>query len=1002
MIFRIWFAVLLFAVNIPLSAQSLKLNVIDVEPVQLNKNLADNYSFEQHATSPNGYIWDKRNTDSTCEIDIKTAHSGTNSLKLTNKTPFGAHVYGMLTASSPIVMEAGKPYTLSAWVKSSEPGTVWIGGGNNWQFRMGIPKTGDKWQRVGMTFTPSSSDIPFVMRMITESPTTGVWIDDIKLESGSETSPVESAALDNSVQISAPISDKSIQGDGDFDVSFTLLSKKAFTGTIIASLSTPKQSIQKKVSLDTGAWRITIHGNSMSTNDSPRIVTLSLAESNGRGIKTSSSIHFYSTSSAKLRLDEIARRLPDLNAAILDIRSKEQDVSYPMVTYTVMENFIPYIQQDLDMGQIKRALMQIADIEKMADKLQASIKDATTKNKLLSVPKWTGKKRPIINSSSLLAPTKAFGQTIAQTRPVFFAGYGHFAQVVNDLEKFKDYGINIIQIETGPSATFPREGDPDLTNIKSICNILDRCEKAGVAMNLLISPHYMPDWMYAKYPELKVHRTDFFQYCTHAPEVMDLLKRHIQTIIPLIKDYPALQSICLSNEPTNAESPCEYAKAAWIKWLTANNGDIATLNSKWGTDFKSFVAAELPNPFKIEDRTNTGRWIDYIKFNQEFFAGWHKELADAVHSIAPDLPVHAKAMTWTFASESELASGVEAYMFGKFSDMNGNDAVNNYSFNSGEFVQNWQSNAAGHDMQRSVKDAPVFNSENHLIADRDTRYVPGEHVRNVLWQGAIHGQSATTIWVWERTFDPKSDFAGSIMHRPVCAEAVGIVNYDLNRAAEEVTAIQQAPSPIVLLSSTSSLANGGGHMDCINKLYTALAFTGVKTGFVTERQLEDDIVPQAQVLLIPSANYLSTKAMETLQKFRGKIVFVGSDKVLTLDEYSKPLPAIAGISRIPFTTSNSWRDIWKALLPELKNWGISPQTTLTDASNQPVWGVEWREANSANNLIVNLSNFRNDKVTLNLLRNGKPGKFINVLTGKPISSRLSLDPMEISLLRSAN
>ena len=61
-----------------------------------------------------------------------------------------------------------------------------------------------------------------------------------------------------------------------------------------------------------------------------------------------------------------------------------------------------------------------------------------------------------------------------------------------------------------------------------------------------------------------------------------------------------------------------------------------------------------------------------------------------------------------------------------------------------------------------MKDAPVFNSENHVIFDREMRYIPPEHVRAALWQEAIHGQSATTIWVWEREkSNPRGDFAGA-------------------------------------------------------------------------------------------------------------------------------------------------------------------------------------------------------------------------------------------------
>ena len=252
----------------------------------------------------------------------------------------------------------------------------------------------------------------------------------------------------------------------------------------------------------------------------------------------------------------------------------------------------------------------------------------------------------------------------------------------------------------------------------------------------------------------------------------------------------------------------------------------------------------LPDPFGAMPAGPLA--MDYVRFNQEFFARWHAMLAEGVHRIAPGLPVHAKAMTWTMLNDGDVEFGVDATLFGRFSDINGNDAVNFFSFGLHEFAQGWEANAMGHDLQRSVLDAPVFNTENHVIEDRETRTVPAEHVRAALWQAAVHGQSATTVWVWERSFDSRSDFAGSILERPACAEAVGLVNCDLNRAAEEVTSLQQARFQVLLLQSTSALVwDVGRHTDCRNKLYTALTFAGLKAGFITERQLEAGRVPVA-------------------------------------------------------------------------------------------------------------------------------------------------------------
>jgi protein tyrosine phosphatase (PTP) superfamily phosphohydrolase (DUF442 family) len=136
--------------------------------------------------------------------------------------------------------------------------------------------------------------------------------------------------------------------------------------------------------------------------------------------------------------------------------------------------------------------------------------------------------------------------------------------------------------------------------------------------------------------------------------------------------------------------------------------------------------------------------------------------------------------------------------------------------------------------------------------------IPASHVRAALWQAAVHGQSATTVWVWERSFDPKSDTAGSIMHRPACAEAVGIVNCDLNRAADEVTAPQQAPPQLLILqSTTASVWDRDRYSNCLDKFYTAISFTGLKIGFVMERQLESGQVAHAPLLFVPDIVHLS-------------------------------------------------------------------------------------------------------------------------------------------------
>ena len=987
-----------FAVATTGAAEVVQFTGIGVEPARSGKNLLPNAGFEagQPGSIPAGWLWDRRNTDAVCALDSTQAHHGRQSLHLTNGTGFGAHVYGMLSLAQPVHLAAGKPYTMSAWVKSEAPGVLSLIGGAEWQFRVQATPTDGQWRRIWKTFTPAAQDGDFVLRLSTESPTAGVWVDDLELEAG--TIPTFDVNLTgNQVVIEAETAVTEIQGDGPFGVAFILTSPRALAGEVSAGWGEARE-VRQPVTLAPGVWRVRVKGESATAGDAPRKVALRLREGNLEAAAATATVRFFSASNALARLSVVRAQLPALQADLAAVKARGQDVSYPTITATVLTNFAGYAAEDARRGEVRRALEQTADLENMAARLRGELKAALAgQREFAAVPRWTGAQRPVVRNSSFLGPVRMPGGALAE-RPVFFTGYGHFNQVVEDLEKWPAYGANIIQIEVGPSRVLPREGQVDGAPARELLDTLDRAQRAGVAVCLLISPHYFPDWALAKWPHLRKHREGFLQYCLHAPEGRELLRRFVGALLPPLKDHPALHSLCLSNEPINQEEPCAAGRAMWHGWLAKRHGNVATLNAAWGTHFAAITDAPLPDPYGAQPAP--AQWLDYIRFNQEVFADWHRLLADAVHEVAPGLPVHAKAMTWTLLNDGEVKYGVDAALFAGFSHINGNDSVNLYEFGDQEFAQGWELNALSHDLQRSLLDAPVFNTENHLIADRDTRPVPPAHIRAALWQAAVHGQSATTIWVWERTFDPNSDFAGSIMHRPAAAEAVGVVNYDLNRAALEITALQQAPAQALLLQSvTAAVWDGGAHRDALEKVYTALAFTGVKLGFITERQLEAGVVPSTPVVLVPAVVHLSRAALLGLRRYQGRLVLVGGDEVLTRDECGQPNALGVPVERVPLRPgATSAHNLYDSLREKFAAWGLRPAVEVRGSDHQPIWGVEWRTAATTTGTVVNLCNYRRQAVDVMVTREGRPGKARDVLTGAPINGPFSLAPLDVRLL----
>jgi hypothetical protein len=724
------------------------------------------------------------------------------------------------------------------------------------------------------------------------------------------------------------------------------------------------------------------------------------------------------TQSLRSRLDRIETLLPDFKRQFELLRSDGQEISYPQVSFTVLENFTPCALKDLKAAAEKTAQAQtsnslqdrvareLPDMEKMADRLAAQLNQASDHSiELPRVPRWDGKTRPKISGPSFLD---------AHGRPIFFIGYGHFDQVRKDIEKFPAYGINIVQhAEFGPSAVFPTETQVDDSAVTRLCDELDRAAKAGVAVDWLLSPHYVPEWLLAKYPRLRKRRTDFLPFSIYAPQARDLVCKFIRHVVPKIKDKPALLSICLSNEPINLQEPDSYSIASWRAWLKDRHHEIATLNSRWKSHYASFDEIPQPNPLGGTHEPHPGpAWCDFCRWNQEAFASFHQALADAVHEVAPDVPVHIKATTWHMYRAEEIPSGDDPTLLDAIGQINGNDSVNLWSFNqragdlmergTRDFAQGWRENALAYELQRSTLDAPVFNSENHLIFDRETRYVSPDHIRAALWMGAIHGQSATTLWVWQREMsNPHGDFAGDIMERASCAEAVGTVCLDLNRAAPQVTAIQKAPPDVLILQDNSAAVwEQAPYGAALEQAFTALSFTGLKIGFLTERQLERGTMHQAPLLIIPDCVHLSDSAFDALLLFKGQILFVGGKDLLSKNEYDQTRDRrVPDRMRLkPVASPRTWQELLVALRTRLAEANVRPAMTLLDSDGKPQAKVQWQLASTPDGIVINLYNASHDPATVRI---DPPAAMTNVLSSQnlPPGAPITLRPMQVMLLQ---
>ena len=177
-------------------------------------------------------------------------------------------------------------------------------------------------------------------------------------------------------------------------------------------------------------------------------------------------------------------------------------------------------------------------------------------------------------------------------RPVVLAGYGHFTDIDRDIDLFQLQGVNVVQVEIGPSSLFPREGkstefEPDFSIVDSrILPLMKKAYENNVKIALLISPHYHPGWLLQKYPEL-ASSSGFLKYEVTHPKALEMLHAYIPALVGRLKASPyagALHSLCLTNEPVNTGcSPNNpYSVAQFSKYMEKKYGPVTAFNTATG------------------------------------------------------------------------------------------------------------------------------------------------------------------------------------------------------------------------------------------------------------------------------------------------------------------------------------------------------------------------------------------------------------------------------------
>lgn len=627
-----------------------------------------------------------------------------------------------------------------------------------------------------------------------------------------------------------------------------------------------------------------------------------------------------------------------------------------------------------------------------------------TESETLSLPTETVQFSPIPKQVSI--SSNGIFRNARSNDPFYFYGYGHFSQAFRDVPHLSEIGATLIQQEKGPNSLLANGKIAPYTR-NFIQDLLSRAESSGLKVDFLLSPHYMPGRVFEASPDARLAgASGFAKYDIDHPAIRQTIKNWLQEAIPLLKESPALLSVCLANEPTYAHSGrTPYSRPAWIAYLEKTHDNIERLNTVYSTTYANFDTVPVPAPVRPEGIEQQRAWFDWVRFNQQHLAEWIGWMNEEVKSIAPEILTHAKVMANIF-KRSYLAQGTDPELICAVTDIAGNDA---WAYHGGGYAYDWQSSQMWYDLLHSFRDQSVFNSENHFIRDSSpATHIPAAHTRSVLWQGALHHQGATAMWVWDEPRD--RDTSGNISLRPANVWAAGKTLLDLRRLAPEVAALSSAPARVALLYSVPSIFWEDTYTPTATTVYSALMFSGYPVTFISEKQLATGVRSRANekvdTLILPHATHVSPKAIEGIQKFiadGGRVLAIGNDN-LAFNEYgqkhSSELSRVS-VKQIPVSAQSSTDNhavklVSHALMPFFPS---EATWQLCDAlSNDAAWGVEWRIVPYQNGHLLSMTNMTQEPVHVrvkNPLNTEETAHIIDLFTDQPVSTnRFELAPME--------
>lgn len=528
---------------------------------------------------------------------------------------------------------------------------------------------------------------------------------------------------------------------------------------------------------------------------------------------------------------------------------------------------------------------------------------------------------------------------------------------------------------------------------------MKRAKAANLFVNAGLGIHHMPQFMYNNYPDLRDEDGIYTSYMpfnpTH-PQVLKIIAAFLEAVIPKISEAKCADDVCFLNEPSFQAYNTNYYNPLWkenLKKIYDNN--ISRLNSVCKTSYNSFEEIEIG-----EIEKNTVLYKHLCDYNTSIMTELVEFISTKIKSLSPDMKIYAKLLPLIRAyGDKTLAYGTDYEKLNKFVDINGCDASTFYNSSETPLL----TKMAWYDFLTSIKDAPVFNSEDHMIQDNkgiDKNIQTEYYALADIWQGAVHGRAQSIAWLWDRSEKSiTSSFMNSnILLRPELASKYGKKFLDLNRLSNEISILQRSERKVAILYSQNSYVYEPTYMESLYEAYKNTVFCGIKPVFITESTA--DKLDNYDFLIVPmvlSAQDDTIAAIHRLIKRGGRVIFIGEDCLLN-NEFMQTRTDSA-TNEIRSNAVVAGENIKETLRTEFDKADLS-DIKLRYTDNTHAENIEITSGKQNGYRYVNLCNYTWTQQTVNIYCNeNKVSDMYELIGGKEIDTDIVLEPYTPVLIR---